>query len=84
MHIEEKSILDSLQEYIKSIKYIHFSDSNRQAPGFGNIDYQSIIKIFKQQRFSGVISFEVLPIPDDMTAAEQAIKYIRSLLEKYE
>ena len=80
MNIEEKSMTESLAKHIDLIHYIHFSDSNRQAPGFGNIDYQSIVNTLKQKKFDGVISFEILPLPDDMAAAKQAIRYTKSLL----
>ena len=80
MHMEEKSIVESLAKHIDLIHYIHFSDSNRQAPGFGNIDYQNVVNTLRQQKFNGVISFEILPLPEDMVAAKQAIKYLKSLL----
>jgi 5-keto-L-gluconate epimerase len=80
MHMEEKSIAASLVKHIDHIHYIHFSDSNRQAPGFGNIDYQSVVNTLRQQKFNGVISFEILPLPQDLDAAKHAIKYIKSLL----
>ena len=80
MHMEEKSMEQSLINHIDLFHYIHFSDSNRQAPGFGNIDYQSVVNTLRQQKFNGVISFEILPLPEDMAAATQAIKYIKSLL----
>jgi len=64
------------------INYIHFSDSNRQAPGFGNIDYRAVITALREANFSGVISFEILPLPDDTTAAKQAIGYVKKLLDE--
>lgn len=80
MHIGEKSIVESIKKHIDFFHYIHFSDSNRQAPGFGNIDFQSVINTLKQQKFNGVISFEILPIPEDIIAAKRAINYIKVLL----
>ena len=80
MHIEEKSIPESIRKNIDLINYIHFSDSNRQAPGFGNIDFQTLVNTLKEQKFNGVISFEILPVPDDMEAAKQAIGYIKNLI----
>ena len=80
MHMEEKSMTDSFKKHINLIHYIHFSDSNRLAPGFGNIDYKNIVNTLKEQKFSGVINFEILPVPDDKAAAKQAIDYTRSLL----
>jgi sugar phosphate isomerase/epimerase len=80
MHMEEKSMLQSLIKHIDLFHYIHFSDSNRQAPGFGNINFQNVVNTLKQQNFNGIISFEILPVPDDMAAAKQAINHLKSLL----
>lgn len=81
MNIEERCMPDSIKKHINLFHYIHFSDSNRQAPGYGNIDYKTIIATLKEKGFSGVISFEILPFPDDLTAARQAISYIKKILE---
>jgi sugar phosphate isomerase/epimerase len=82
MHIEEKSMTDSIVSHISLINYIHFSASNRQAPGFGNIDYRSVINALRETKFNGVISFEILPLPDDMSATKQAIVYVKKLLNE--
>lgn len=80
MAMEEKSIKQSLIKHTGLFHYIHFSDSNRQAPGFGNINFKNIVEILKQQEFNGVISFEILPVPDDISAAKQAIEFLKTLL----
>ena len=81
MHIEEKSMRGSIKKHIGLIHYIHFSDSNRQAPGFGNIDYKMVVSTLKEYGFEGVISFEILPFPDDLTAAKQAILHTRKIMD---
>jgi 5-keto-L-gluconate epimerase len=80
MAMEEKSIEQSLIKHAGLFHYLHFSDSNRQAPGFGNINFQNIVEILKQREFNGVISFEILPVPDDISAAKQAIDFLNNLL----
>ena len=62
------------------IDYIHLVDSNRQAPGFGHIDFKSIIKTLNEIKYNGVLSCEILPLPSSLTAAKQAIKYIKSII----
>jgi len=81
MHMEEKSAVKSLKKHIKLINYIHFSDSNRQAPGFGNIDFTNIVITLKKEKFKGIISFEILPVPDDYKAAMQAINHTKKLIQ---
>lgn len=81
MHMEEKSMIQSIKRHISLIHYIHFSDSNRQTPGFGNINFKSILNTLRKEKFRGVISLEILPLPDDYTAAKQSIGYLRNLLD---
>jgi len=80
MNIEESSLENSLRDNIDFIGYIHLVDSNRQAPGFGHTDLKSIIKTLNEVKYNGVISFEILPLPDSFSAAKQAIKYIKSII----
>jgi 5-keto-L-gluconate epimerase len=80
MNIEESSLENSLRDNIDFIGYIHLVDSNRRAPGFGHTDFKSIIKTLTELNYSGVLSCEILPLPDSLTAANQAIKYLKNEL----
>jgi sugar phosphate isomerase/epimerase len=79
MNIEEKSIEESLFEAKSHIGYIHFSDSNRQAPGFGHIDFKKILSTLVKMNYKNAIGIEILPKPDDFSAARQAISYLTKL-----
>jgi len=80
MNIEEFSLEKSFRDNIDFIDYIHLVDSNRQAPGFGHTDFKSIIKTLNEIKYDGVLSCEILPLPDSLAAAKQAIKYIKSII----
>ena len=80
MNIEDASILNSLQKAKQRISYIHFADSNRQAPGKGHLDFRSIINVLKNIGYDGFVTVEILPQPDPDTAAKMAIDYLRPLL----
>jgi 5-keto-L-gluconate epimerase len=82
MNIEEKSIEESILKYKSHIGYIHFSDSNRQAPGLGHLDFKKIISTLVKMNYRNAIGIEILPKPDDFSAAEQAITYLRKLEEE--
>lgn len=82
MNIEEKSIEESLLKSKSQIGYIHFSDSNRQAPGFGHLDFIKILSTLVKMDYRNPIGIEILPKPDDFSAAEQAITYLRKLEEE--
>jgi sugar phosphate isomerase/epimerase len=82
MNIEEKSIEESLIKSKHYIGYMHFADSNRWAPGFGHTNFESIISILVKINYKNAIGLEMLPKPDDYSAARQAIDYIRKLEDK--
>ena len=79
MNIEEKSIEESILKYKSHIGYIHFADSNRQAPGFGHLDFKKILSTLAENNYTNAIGLEILPKPDDLTAARQAISYLKKL-----
>lgn len=80
MNIEEKSIEESLIKAKSYIKYIHFADSNRLAPGFGHIDFKSIISTLMKIGYKGAIGIEILPKPDDYSAAKKSIEFLKAFM----
>ena len=56
------------------------ADSNRRAPGYGHIDFDAVAAALRQIDYHGWISAEVLPLPDDRAAAEQALGHMRRIL----
>ena len=80
MNIEDDSIEGSLKKYIDYIDYIHFADSNRLAPGWGHLDFRSIVNTLNEVGYNGWISVEILPEPDPDSAAKQSIEYLRKLI----
>ncbi len=79
MNIEEPIIDESIYRYSKLIKHMHFADSNRLAPGYGHIDFNRIIGVLKKIKYTGFISFEMLPLPDPITSAKKGIEFIKNL-----
>jgi sugar phosphate isomerase/epimerase len=84
MNIEEPSMVESLGLAGSKIGYIHFADSNRWAPGLGHIDFRSIFSALVKVGYSGPVGVEVLPKPDDLTAARRAILHIKSIVQEVE
>jgi len=80
MNIEESSINESLIKVKSYIKYIHFADSNRLAPGSGHIDFKSIISTLIKIGYRDAIGIEILPKPDDWSAAKKSIEFLKSLI----
>ena len=80
MNIEERNIQEALLQYRKQIRYIHFADSNRLAPGWGHLDLPGISQTIEQMDYDGWITVEILPLPDADSAAAQAIGYLNGLM----
>jgi sugar phosphate isomerase/epimerase len=82
MNIEDASIEGNLQKYIAHIAYVHFADSNRLAPGWGHLDFGSIVQALTEVGYAGWTSVEILPKPDPDSAAQQAIQHLRKFIPK--
>jgi sugar phosphate isomerase/epimerase len=72
MNIEEPVIADSLRRAGNRIGHIHLADSNRCAPGRGHVDFAGVRSALDACGYGGYVGFEILPLPDDLTAARQA------------
>ena len=83
MNIEDDKIGDSLIRNASLIRYIHFADSNRLAPGQGHLDFDDVFNGLKAARFNGWASIEILPRPDPDTAAKQAAQFILPRIKEY-
>jgi len=82
MNIEDDKIGKSLVRNSNYVKYVHFADSNRLAPGNGHIDFDEIFNALGKINFDGWASIEILPKPNPDTAALQAAEYILPRIEK--
>jgi sugar phosphate isomerase/epimerase len=79
MNIEEASMADGLLRASSLVGYVHFADSNRLAPGWGHIDFASLLSALSKIEYTSPIGVEILPKPDDRAAAGQAIKHLMEL-----
>lgn len=79
MNIEEVDIAASLRKAGANLGLVHLADSNRQAPGHGHLNFRDVIKTLRDIHYQGYLSFEVLPIPNPLKAAEHAIRYVKEI-----
>jgi len=80
MNIEERDICSSIRKAAGKIGHVHVADSNRLAPGFGHLDFKSILRTLSEAGYNGYLSAEILPRPSPLEAARQTIKHLKSLL----
>jgi sugar phosphate isomerase/epimerase len=80
MNLEEASMTEPIYAAGDRLRHVHLVDSNRQAPGMGHIDFISIIAALKEIGYSGYLSGEMLPLPDDDVACRTFQRYMGDLL----
>ena len=73
MNIEEKNPCATIVEVKEYISHIHVADSNRQYPGNGHINFNTICRTLREIKYKGFISGEMLPFPNLETALKQYI-----------
>lgn len=83
MNIEDKKIGAEIAKNINYIKYVHFADSNRLAPGQGHIDFQELFHYLFNAGYDGWISAEILPKPNPDTAARRTADFLLPLIKAY-
>lgn len=79
MNIEERSIAAGLRDAGRHLGHVHFVDSNRQAAGFGHMNYAPIAAALQELAYDGYASAEAFPVPDSITTAQQTIDSFRSV-----
>ncbi len=76
MNIEDASFRQSFEDAREFITYVHVADSNRLAPGWGHLPFDEIFTILSDIGYDGYLTAEILPQPEPMAAARQAIRYL--------
>ncbi len=80
MNIEEISLAEAILAAGDRLWHVHLVDSNRQAPGMGHTDFGPVIGALREVGYTGYLSGEMLPKPDDNEASQQFIEYVSELL----
>ncbi|MBW2059842.1 MAG: sugar phosphate isomerase/epimerase [Deltaproteobacteria bacterium] len=80
MNLEDKSMEESFDRAKSYLAHIHLCDSNRLAPGRGNLDFNKIMAAIKRIDYHGYVSAEITQFPTQDTALEETVKVLRPLL----
>jgi sugar phosphate isomerase/epimerase len=84
MNIEEDSFEDTILNSQHSLTHMHFADNNRKMPGFGHIDFHTIIKTMKKISYKGNISFEpTISNRNYSSAVKSGLDHVKKLDLKY-
>lgn len=80
MNIEEVDYAETILRVGNRLGYMHFADNNRLAPGQGHIPFPVILDALAAIHYSGFISAEILPLPDDETALHLTSQYMNQFI----
>jgi sugar phosphate isomerase/epimerase len=80
MNLEDISMERSFNDAKPYLTHIHVCDSNRLAPGRGNLDFGKILGMIKASGYTGYISAEINQHPDQEIVIEEAVNVLRPLL----
>ena len=81
MNIEEVSIATAIRTTGAHLGHFHIVDSNRRAAGMGHVDFGEVVTALHDAGYAGWLSAEILPLPDDRAAAEQARRFAATINE---
>ena len=74
MQIMEGNLINTLNQYIDTIGYIHVADvPGRHEPGTGEINFTNVFKTLEKLKYDGIIGFELAPLQDSTTAVQRII-----------
>ena len=80
MQIEERDALTAAKQWIDTCGHVHLAELSRRAPCSGSMDFGAILKTLRDAGYQGSYSVELLPRPDQDTAAKNAAQYLIPLL----
>ena len=79
-NFEELGPYEAVMEAQPLLWHMHFRDSNSLTPGYGTVDFKSVIRALKRTGYDGYCTIESAPmIPDADTAARDGIEYLKFL-----
>lgn len=81
LNLEEKSIIEAIKKYSPYNIHVHLADNNRRYPGHCGLDFEKILKAFKECEYDGNFCTEIFQIPNQEEAAKGAIEYLLPIIE---
>ncbi len=77
INLEERDLAATVRSVGGRLGYVHLADSNRRAPGQRHIGFGETFEALDDVGYTGPLVAEILPLPDDATAARPAAGFLR-------
>jgi sugar phosphate isomerase/epimerase len=75
--LEEPSFFAALVRALPFVTHVQTSDSNRQSPGDGQLNFGEMMRTLRALGYGGFVSIEARPSPSAEAIAERAIRHLR-------
>ncbi len=83
MCAEPQTPAELIRAFGKNCAHFHANDSNRRAPGYGEVDFLPIFQALKSVDYNGWISLEPFDyFPDPQTLARESLNYLKGCLHE--
>lgn len=82
MNIEEKNLFECIREHGGKTAHVHLSDNNRRYPGNCGMDFERIVQAFKDAGYNAAYTTEIFQLPDQETAAEEAMRHLSPIFKR--
>ena len=79
IQVEDLDIRKAVTYCGDSLKYIHFSDSNRAYPGGGAFDFKAMMSAMMDVKYDGFVTIESAPLPSPYECADRGLRYMKHL-----
>lgn len=80
--IEESSVTASLRRAFPYLAQVQISDSDRKAPGDGELDLPEVVRTLRALGYQGYLTVEIFPRPSAAEAATRSARYLSPLLRE--
>lgn len=80
LNIEEKNLYQAIRDYSKHNLHVHLADNNRRYPGHCGMDFERVLRTFKEVGYQGAFCTEIFQLPDQQGAAQGAMRHLAPIM----
>jgi sugar phosphate isomerase/epimerase len=78
-NIEEVSMLSAVEEAEEKLQHVHVADNNRLPPGFGSIDFKTVLAQLMHQNYGGFLGIECMPMgPEIDSLLRKSLNHLKA------
>ena len=83
MNLEEQNWRSAILSCRGKLGHVHVADNSRNYPGWGLIDFRTIISLLLEIGYDRSLTIECYPFPDGPTAALRGLQHLSAIMDAY-